>query len=298
MFIYINDNSYNTVSVVIKFVSLTVDKNAQQENISNLKLPGVDGLDLVNIYCDESRFSNPYEQYFLIGCLSCPRDQQPQIAQRLKKGRRNFGFMPELKWQNVTEAKIPYLNELLQVFFTSDLEFRCIIVDKSKLSLGNGSEADELAFYKFYYLLLKGLLKPDNGYYIFVDQRTKTGETRLGVLQRYLSKHLEDINRNAGKDADLAASFATTFASESGKQNPNRYLKQLQEIKSEESVFIQLLDVLMGSVGYYWNGFRGSPAKVKFIENLTRRLQKQDLKFSSKLYDKKWNQFVWEPKTL
>lgn len=226
-------------------------------------------LNLVNVYCDESRFSNPYEQYFLIGCVSCPRDQRQQIYERLKKVRRHFGFMPELKWQNVTEAKLPYLNELLQVFFTSPMDFRCIIVDKSKVSLNGDTEANELSFYKFYYLLLNGLFQANSGYYIFLDERTKSEERRIGQLQKFLKKQLLEMNSE---------------------------LKQIQEIKSEESLFIQLLDLLMGAVGYYWNGFRGSPAKVKFINNLTHRLAKEDLKFSSRKFDPKWNQFVWEPK--
>lgn len=180
-----------------------------------------------------------------------------------------------MKWGNVTEAKLPYLNELLQVFFTSEADFRCIIVDKSKLKLEQNkiTSKTELSFYKFYYLLLKGLLRKNEGYYIFLDQRTKTFDRRIGDLQKYINSTLYKINGNFD----------------------HRYLRQIQEVSSSESVFIQLADLFMGAVGYYWNGFRGSKAKMKFINSLTHRLGKEDLKFSSQLYDKKWNQFVWTP---
>lgn len=230
---------------------------------------------LVNVYCDESRYTNPFEQYFLIGCLYCDRKQKGLIEARLKQARRASGFNPELKWSNVTEAKLPYLNQILQIFFTSEINFRCIIIDKSKLKRYRQQLAasEELSFYKFYYLLLRGILREKEGYYVFLDQRTKTYEKRIGDLQKYLTVALTKLNR------DLET----------------KYLQQIQEVRSEESIFIQVADLFMGAVGYYWNGFRGSSAKVKFIDNLTQRLGRTDLKFSSQLYDEKWNQFVWEP---
>lgn len=246
----------------------------------------------MNVYCDESRYTNPFEQYFLIGGVSLPRDQKEQVEARLKQVRRKFGFMPELKWTNVTEAKLPYLNELLQVFFSSDLEFRAIIIDKSKIQLNAKKQPAELTFYKFYYLLLKGLAEKNKHYYVFVDERTKSKEERrLGELQRYLSDWLIKLNSDHSAQTKTVEAVGLPIEAEGGN-----HLRQVQEIKSEESVFLQLLDLLMGAVGYYWNGFRGSEAKTKFINTLTNRLQKPNLKFSSQLYDRKWNQFVWEPR--
>ncbi len=231
-----------------------------------------------NIYCDESRYSNPFEQYFLIGAVILPRGDKSLIEKRLKAVKRKFGFMPELKWNNVTEAKLPYLNELLQVFFTSDIDFRAIVVDKSQLNKSRSGQIPEISFYKFYYLLLRGTLQSYTDYYVFLDQREKQSKGSIGELWRFLDNSLIKLHPADEK-----------------KDEPGK-IAQIQEINSQESIFLQLLDVLMGAVGYYWNGFRGSPAKVKFVGNLTRWLEKPDLKFSSQLYDKKWNQFVWNPK--
>ncbi len=231
-------------------------------------------LKLINIYCDESRYTNPFEQYFLIGALFCPREKKPKIHNHLKKIKRKFGFMPEMKWGNVTEAKLPYLEQILQVFFTNDINFRCIIIDKSKLKLNKNKQVEELPFYKFYYLLLKGIFEPNIGYYIFLDERTKSEKKRIGDLQKYLKNYLTKLNQ---VDFEID------------------YLKQIQEVKSEQSLFIQVTDLFMGAVGYYWNGFRGSKAKMAFIQSLLNYLHKKNLKFSSQLYDKKWNQFVWQP---
>ncbi len=235
-----------------------------------------------NIYCDESSYSNPLQQYFLIGSLIIPRDQKQFLQDRLKKVRRKFGFMPELKWQNVTDAKLPYLNALLQVFFTSEMDFRTIIVNKAKLGLGSRKAVEELPFYKFYYLAIRGTFQPESGYYLFLDQRVNSDENRISQLRSYLLDALRKMNPLHSQDLQ-AVEFAQTF------------LPQIQPVNSQEVVFIQLTDLLMGAVGYYWNGLRGSPAKMKFIQNLAERLNLPDLGFSSKLYDKKWNQFVWQP---
>lgn len=242
-----------------------------------------------NIYCDESSYTNPLQQYFLIGAVIIPRDQKDFIQDRLKKVRRKFGFMPELKWQNVTDAKLPYLNELLQVFFTSEISFRTIIVDKSKLNLYKGRHVAELSFYKFYYLLLRGAFQTSSRYYLFLDVKNNSEATRLGDLRRYLENSLQKLNSSSNYSQNQINDR------ESKDVESANYIAQLQEVDSQESLFIQLTDLLMGAVGYYWNGLRGSPAKMKFINNLTTRLQKTNLQFSSQLYDKKWNQFVWEP---
>ena len=231
-------------------------------------------MQVFNIYCDESRYTNPFEQYFVIGSLIIPREQKKLVQERIYRARAKYGFNTELGWNNVTETKLPYLNELLQIFFTSPLEFRCIILDKAKLKLSFKSSESELAFYKFYYLLLKGVFKPAQGYYLFLDQRTKSEKRRIGDLQRYLIQNLEVVNHNQ-PDLDFPL--------------------KIQEVNSSESILIQLADLLMGAVGYYWNGFRGSAAKLKLVNNISSRLQKENLKFSSQLYDKKWNQFVLHP---
>ncbi len=250
----------------------------------------------INIYCDESRYSNPFEQYFLIGCLSLPREKKSEIDGLLKAVRRKFGFMPELKWSNVTAAKLPYLNELLEVFFSSELEFRAIIVDKSKLKLSPRKLPTEHTFYKFYYLLLRGLMTAGKDYYVFVDQRNKSEARSLGELEGYLRGHLHKANEEATPFIATSTGTGANGTSQTVDNNVDpRYLRQLQEVSSEQVILIQLLDLLMGAVGYYWNGFRGSDAKVKLIEGILARLGKQDLKFSSRLYDKKWNQFVWQP---
>jgi hypothetical protein len=193
--------------------------------------------------------------------------------------------MPELKWGNVTKAKLPYLNELIQIFFTSDLEFRTIIVDKSKLKLKGNKQVAELPFYKFYYLLLRGTIEADKNYYIFLDEKTNKEHRRLADLEKYLVAYQNKLQ----KDQEDKAQQETLWEGE---------IRQIQPIKSEESLFIQLADLFMGAVGYFWNGFRGSEAKMLFIENLLDRLNKDSFKFSSQLYDKKWNQFVWEPRNI
>lgn len=234
-----------------------------------------------NIYCDESRFSNPLAQYFLIGSLQIPREHKPELAKELKRIRRQFGFAPELKWQNVTSAKLPYLNELVDLFFESSMQFRTIVVDKSKLTRRRDGQVAETPFYKFYYLLLRGAFQENSGYYIFLDQRTKTESRRITHLYNYLEASLLKLNGEIPRRSQV-------------EKHP--YLRQIQEVNSSESIFLQLADLFMGAVGYQWNGLKGSSAKLKLIQTIEKKLGKDNLLFPSQLHDRKWNQFIWRPK--
>jgi hypothetical protein len=231
----------------------------------------------INIYCDESRYTNPFEQYFLIGAIYFPREKKEELDNKLKAIRRKFGFFPEMKWGNVTRSKVPYLIQLVDLFFESDMEFRAIVIDKARLQSSTGNNVTELSFYKFYYLLLKGTFKPGSDYYIFLDEKLNSHTSRIGDLKKYLEAYLAGINSN------------------DDPYKRGEYLKQIQVVKSDESLFIQLTDLFIGAIGYYWNGFRGSEAKMLLIQYLLKKLERENLKFSSKLHDKKWNQFVWEP---
>ena len=65
-------------------------------------------------------------------------------------------FPHELKWAKVHYKYIPFYKGLIDYFLScADMSFRCIIVDKTKVKLEEFHDNDEeLAFFKFYYLLL------------------------------------------------------------------------------------------------------------------------------------------------
>ena len=98
-----------------------------------------------------------------------------------------------------------------------DVRFRAIVVDRTKIDLVKFHDGDgELGFYKFYYQLLLHWTRECNEYRIFCDHKQNRLPDRLKTLERCLNH----------------ANISSTL--------------HVQAIRSEESVFIQLCDVLTG----------------------------------------------------
>lgn len=50
------------------------------------------------------------------------------------------------------------------------------------------------------------------------------------------------------------------------------YVENVQAIESKQSVLIQLVDVLMGAVGYKFNGYETSSAKLAVISRIEEHI--------------------------
>ena len=84
--------------------------------------------------------------------------------------------------------------ELLQAEAQRDLlqkqglEFGVKNVKEAKKQILDNDK--ELAFYKFYYLLLKKKLENHNDYYIFLDRKPTRDKNRARSLQSFLESHI------------------------------------------------------------------------------------------------------------
>jgi len=178
-----------------------------------------------DVYCDESRpdlfASNaPRSNYMVIGSLWLPKDLRNVYKTEIHELREKHKIGPEFKWQKVSKSRIQFYTELVEWFFSKgeDLRYRCIAIDSHKVNLLHYHENDqELGFYKFYYQLLHHWILDFNEYNIFCDSKKNAKNDRLKVLMRCL---------NYG---NLAA-----------------VIKNVQAIRSDESVLIQVADLLTG----------------------------------------------------
>jgi hypothetical protein len=59
----------------------------------------------VNIYCDESRYSNPGDPYLVIGAVKCLRDKKPEIVAALNEIKRQYGIGGEFGWKSASPNK-------------------------------------------------------------------------------------------------------------------------------------------------------------------------------------------------
>ncbi len=200
---------------------------------------------MIEVYCDESRpellslreGTNIKDRYMVIGGLWVPYPIRERFKDEIKRIRHYHEVYGEIKWKNVSPSKIDFYHDLVRLFFRFEgIRFRCIVVDSLEVDLKTFHESDsELGFYKFYYQLLKHWVDNRERYWIYLDYKKNKVSDRLKVLKRVLN------NSASGTIEDV------------------------QAIDSKQSLIIQMSDVLIGAIGYKYNGYSSSDAKLSLI---------------------------------
>ena len=207
------------------------------------------------VYCDESRpdlfaSSKPQAAYMVIGSVWLRTDDRQEFKNTVHALRDKHLVGGEFKWQKVSPSRIGFYKELTDWFLeTGDrLRFRCIAVEHAKVNLLHYHDSDqELGFYKFYYQMLHHWIMDFNEYAIFCDSKKNRDPARLHVLHRCLN-----------------ASTLTSVVS------------RTQAIRSNESVLIQLADVLTGIASARLNNaLAPETAKAELVNYVERRLGRQ-----------------------
>lgn len=209
---------------------------------------------MVYIYCDESRQDllvkkehiSKNNQYVCIGGIMTDDQYKELIKREIKSLQEKHNVYGEIKWGNVSNNKVDFYIELIDLFFKYDkeLEFRVVIIDSEEVDNEVFNCDDhELGYYKFYYQLLYHWINPKEEYYIFTDYKTNKDKTRLKSLK-------EIINKSYHKDC----------------------VKIIQSINSKESLLLQLENILMGAIGYKFN--YGSAGKSCAKNALVNRIEK------------------------
>ena len=204
------------------------------------------------VYCDESRpdlfaSAHPAAQYMVIGSLWLPSDSREEVKKAIHALRDKHKIGGEFKWQKISPSRETFYLELSDYFLElgDQLRFRCIAVDHAKVNLVHYHDNDqELGFYKFYYQMLRHWLDDFNEYAVFCDCKRNRDPQRLRVLQRCL-------------DASILSST----------------ISYVQAVRSDESVLIQLADVLTGMASARLNQSLGTDsAKKRLVEHFESRL--------------------------
>ncbi|MGA0368678.1 MAG: DUF3800 domain-containing protein [Kiritimatiellia bacterium] len=205
-----------------------------------------------DVYCDESRpdvlhSKNPGSSRLVIGSLWLPQEKRLELKKALHALRDTHKVGGEFKWGKLSPSREPFYTALLDLFFAQgeELRFRCISVDRKRIDLVHYHQGDqELGFYKFYYQLLHHWILDFNEYQIFCDHKLNRDRTRLHVLRDCLD------------NANLSSTISC-----------------VQAIPSEESVLLQLADVLTSAAAARLNGsLNEGTAKTRFVVDLEDRL--------------------------
>jgi len=218
-----------------------------------------------NLYCDEScHLENDNMPFMLLGYLKVPYNQMKHHKKRLFEIKHNHHFYSEIKWTKVSGSKTQFYLDLLDYFFETDLSFQAIIVRKNKLNHYAFNQSHDDFYYKMYYQLIGHKIDMMAHYNIYLDRKDTLSALKVKKLREILQ---------------------TKFG----------VIRNLQNIHSKESVFLQLTDLILGAVGYHLRNLHTVDTKIKIIEKIQNQSNHQ-LDTSTVLSEEKFNLFFIELK--
>lgn len=219
-----------------------------------------------NIYCDEScHIENDHKKFMLLACVSVAYNQLKRHTERIIDIKKKHNFYGEIKWTGVSSSKYLFYKDLLDYFFDTDIRFRAVIVDKSKIKNDRFGQDFDTFYYKMYYQLLIHRKNAEYSYNVYLDIKDTLSSNKVNKLK-------EILNTKYG------------------------VFRNVQNIHSKESIMMQLADFLMGAISYELNNAEKKvSAKRQIIEKIKQHSQ-QNLYESSNYTEIKLNLFFIELK--
>lgn len=192
-----------------------------------------------NFYCDEStHLQNDKEPFMIIAYISSAYNQLEQHKLHLKMLKAKHQIKGECKWSKVSESKYHYYADLIDYFFSTDMNFRAVIVKKSQIDENRTDFTYNDFYFRMYYQLLHHKINLEYNYNIYFDVKDTTSNKKLLKLKDILKW--------------------------------NASIRSFQFIKSHESSLMQLADLLMGAINYKLRKYNQVIAKNKLIERIEK----------------------------
>jgi len=218
-----------------------------------------------NFYCDEStHLENDGFPFMLIAYVSSAWNQIKLHSENIFHLREKHHFKGEIKWSKLSESNYPFYSELIDYFFATDLNFRAVIVNKSKIDNEKLGFTYDDFYYRMYYQLLHHKIDMEHTYNIYLDIKDTCSSRKIKKLREILNIQYGNI-------------------------------RNLQFIHSHESTLLQLTDVIMGALNYNLRGEKKVIAKLKLIEKIKRH-SNRPLDCSTPKCSEKFNLFFIELK--
>jgi hypothetical protein len=222
-----------------------------------------------DVFCDESRhIENDNFQYMVLGGIWCEYEHRKEISSMIENMRVAAKFAGELKWTKVNKKKLSLFKNIIRLFFTNDkLSFRCIVINKRDLKheLYNTEEGHEEFYYKMYYYMINKKISPPNKYRIFLDYKGKDNAKKISELQKIIGHTYYDFS--------------------------NQIITLMQSVHSSQHPLLQLVDILIGAIGYEWNDLNNSPAKIELCEFIRKISGRGTLKITTPYTENKFEIF-------
>ena len=223
-----------------------------------------------NIYCDEScHLVSNDSKYMLIGAVYCPKYKVKKVNEYIEHLKENYNLSDkiELKWNKIDKKTEKLYLDIINYFFNNDdLKFRVIVIDKTKLDHEKYNQTENEFYHKAYYEMLKYIIIPGNSYNIYPDIKDTNSYYYHQVMLDYLRIKMSDTNKKT--------------------------IKKAQPIRSYEAPILQINDILIGSLSYYYRNLSGNSVKLNIINEI-KKLYQNDFDTSSYYSNTKFNIFIW-----
>ncbi len=226
-----------------------------------------------NIYCDEScHLASNNSKYMLIGAVYCPKFKVKKVNEYINHLKNNYNLSNkiELKWNKVDKKTEKLYLDIINYFFNNDdLKFRIIVIDKTKLNHKKYNQTENDFYHKAYYEMLKYIIIPGNSYNIYPDIKDTHSYYYHQITLNYLRIKMSDTNKKT--------------------------IKKIQPIKSYEAPILQINDILIGALSYYYRNLSTNSIKLNIIHEI-QRLYQNNFDISSSYSNTKFNIFIWKSK--
>lgn len=192
-----------------------------------------------NIYCDEScHIENDHKKYMFLGSISSAYNQVKLHTANIKSIKEKHHFFGEIKWSNVSMSKVHFYLDLVDYFFATDLKFRAVGVCKAQINNEAFNQSYDDFYYKMYYCLLNHNLNSMYHYNVYLDIKDTLSALKVARLKQILN-----------------AKYGV--------------FRNVQNIRSHESLLMQMADFLMGAISYFHNNeAKVNEAKMKIIRKI------------------------------
>ena len=209
---------------------------------------------LYNVYCDETcHLEHDGINVMVLGAIWCPQDKLKEINRRIRQIKERNSVSPtmESKWTKISPSKLSLYQDLVNYYFDDDdLHFRAVIIpDKSKLNHERFHQTHDDWYYKMYFDMLKVIFNPSDNYEVYIDIKDTNSYRKAQKLREVCCNSLYDFS--------------------------HKVIKRIQPIRSEEVQIMQIVDILVGAVGYanrrFSENFQKSPAKQEIIRLIKDR---------------------------
>ncbi len=231
---------------------------------------------LYNVYCDETcHLEHDGINDMVLGAIWCSQSKLREVNQRIKqiKERNNVSTSMEMKWTKISPAKLDLYKDIVNYYFDDDdLHFRALIIhDKSILDHKRFNQTHDDWYYKMYFDMLKVIFNPTDRYEVYIDIKDSNSHHKAQKLRTVCNNSMYDFSQSI--------------------------IKRLQPIRSDEVQIMQIVDILIGAIGYenriFPDGFKKSAAKNAIIDLIKQRSGYTMTK-TTLLREEKLNLLAWD----